>query len=150
MAQYVGFSTADTCRPRSSNLNSGIGGGPGTTTNGLVPGKKFRLTDINLVVRDFYNSLVIRQGEKVGQPDYGSRIWNFLFDPNTQDITFDIENEVTRLAGKDPRVQLNFVKTYPQENGILVETQITVLPFNQAAMLSVFFNTSTNTASIRA
>lgn len=149
MVQYIGFSTADACKARTTNQNSGIGGGPGTITNPIVVGKKYRLTDVNLVVRDFFNALNIRQGEKVGQPDYGSRIWNFLFDPNTQDITFEIENEVRRIAGLDPRLALNFIKTYPQDNGILIEVQITVLPFNQSALLNVFFNTNTNTATIQ-
>jgi phage baseplate assembly protein W len=149
MVQYIGFSTADACKARTTNQNSGIGGGPGTIANPIIVGKKYRLTDVNLVVRDFFNALNIRQGEKVGQPDYGSRIWNFLFDPNTQDITFEIENEVRRIAGLDPRLALNFIKTYPQDNGLLIEVQITVLPFNQSALLNVFFNTNTNTATIQ-
>jgi phage baseplate assembly protein W len=148
MAQYIGFSTADICKPRSTNQNSGIGGGTGTITNPTIIGKKYKLTDVNLVITDFYNALNIRQGEKVGQPDYGSKIWGFLFDPNTQDIQSAIENEIARIAGLDPRLNLNFVKVYAQDHGVLVEVQVTVIPFNQATMLSVFFNTNTNTASI--
>lgn len=149
MTQYIGFSTINSNKPRSTNLNSGIGGGPGTLTDPIIVGKKFRLTDQNLVVRDFLNSLNIRQGEKVGQPQYGTTLWNFVFEPNTQDVTFALEKEIRRVASLDPRIALDFVRTYPQDNGILVEVQMAVVPFNQAALLSVFFNSNTNTASIQ-
>lgn len=149
MTQYIGFSTVNSNKPRSTNLNSGIGGGPGTLTDPIIVGKKFRLTDQNLVVRDFLNALNIRQGEKVGQPQYGTTLWNFVFEPNTQDVAFALEKELRRVASLDPRIALDFVRTYPQDNGILVEVQMAVVPFNQAALLSVFFNSNTNTASIQ-
>lgn len=149
MSQYIGFSTIDADKPKTTNLNSGIGGGPGTIVNPVTVGKKFKLTDQNLVVRDLINALNIRQGEKVGQPGYGTKLWNFVFEPNTQDVTFALENEVRRIVNLDPRLVLGFVKSYPQENGILVEMQVAVAPFNQSALLSVFFNSSTNTASIQ-
>jgi phage baseplate assembly protein W len=149
MTQYVGFSTINSDKARSTNLNSGIGGGPGTITEPIIVGKKFKLTDQNLVVQDFINALNIRQGEKVGQPGYGTTLWNFVFEPNTQDVTFALEQEIRRVATQDPRMIIDFVRTYPQENGILVEVQMAVAPYNQAALLSVFFNSSTNTASIQ-
>lgn len=149
MTQYIGFSTINADRARTTNLNSGIGGGPGTLTEPVIVGKKFRLTDQNLVIRDFINALNIRQGEKCGQPGYGTKLWSFVFEPNTQDVTFQLENEVRRIATQDPRLIVDFIKTYPQENGILIEMQVAVAPFNQAALLSVFFNSSTNTASVQ-
>lgn len=149
MTQYIGFSTISSNKPRTTNLNSGVGGGPGTITEPVTVGKKFRLTDENLVVRDFLNALNIRQGEKVGQPQYGTTLWNFVFEPNTQDVTFALEKEIRRVASLDPRIGIDFVLTYPQDNGILVEVQMVVVPFNQAALLSVFFNSNTNTASIQ-
>lgn len=149
MTQYIGFSTIGANQPRTTNQNSGIGGGTGTITNPIVVGKKFRITDQNLVIRDLINALNIRQGEKVGQPGYGTKLWSFVFEPNTEDVTFAIENEVRRVANEDPRLLVDFVKTYPQENGILIEMQVAVAPFNQAALLSVYFDSSTNTASVQ-
>jgi phage baseplate assembly protein W len=149
MSQYLGFSTINSNKARSTNLNSGVGGGPGTITEPIIVGKKFKLTDQNLVIQDFINALNIRQGEKVGQPQYGTTLWNFVFEPSTQDVTFALEQEVRRVASQDPRLVINFVRTYPQENGILLEVQMAVAPYNQAALLSVFFNSNTNTASIQ-
>jgi len=152
MAQYIGFSTINANKPKTTNpigLNTGgAAGGPGSVTNSIVWGKKFRLTDAQLVIQDFVNAMNIRQGQKVGQPGYGTKLWDFIFDPNTQDVQTKIENEVRRLASLDPRLELNIIKSYPQEEGILVEIQISVVPFNNPATLSVFFNQATNVASL--
>jgi len=149
MPQYIGFSTINANKPRSTNLPYGIGGGPGSTTAPVIPGKKFRILDENLVVQDLINALNIRIGEKVGQPQYGTTLWDFVFDPNTQDVQFALETEIRRVAAQDPRLLVDYVKCFPQENGILMEVQLAVVPFNQASILSVFFDSNTNTASIQ-
>lgn len=149
MPQYLGFSTIDANKPKTTNAPVGIGGGVGTLINPIIPGKKFKLNDEQLVIRDFLNSLNIRQGEKVGQPSYGTTLWNFVFEPNTPDVQFALENEIRRMASEDPRIIIDYVKAFPQENGILMEVQLAVEPFNQSLLLSVFFNSNTNTASVQ-
>lgn len=149
MPQYIGFSTINANKPRSTNLPYGIGGGPGTTTSPVIPGKKFRILDENLVIQDLINALNIRIGEKVGQPQYGTTLWDFVFDPNTQDVQFALETEIRRVAAQDPRLLVDYVKCFPQENGILLEVQLAVVPFNQASILSVFFDSNTNTATVQ-
>lgn len=152
MAQYIGFSTINSREPKTTNpigLNTGgADGGPGSITKGIVWGKKFRLTDAQLVLQNFVNSMNIRIGQKVGQPGYGTKLWDFIFEPNTSDIQLRIENEVRRIASLDPRLELNSVKSFPREAGILIELQIAVVPFRNPATLNVFFNRETNVASI--
>ena len=72
-----------------------------------------------------------------------------MFEPNTLDTQFELENEIRRVANQDPRMIVNSVKAYPQENGILLEVEMAISPFNQAQLLSVFFNNSTNTAVLQ-
>ncbi len=148
MPQYIGFSTIDACMPKTTNpINSdGINGGPGSIPNPLIPGKKFRLCDSPLVLRDFINALNIPLGSKVGQPGYGTSLWDFLFEPNTADLQLRLQNELIRVASLDPRLILNSVRSFPKEHGILVELQLAINPFNQPQLLSVFFNGSNNTA----
>lgn len=150
MAQYIGFSTKDACKPKTSNDVSinGLDGGPGGIRNGVVWGKKFRLLDAQLVIQDFVNALNIPLGQKVGQPGYGTRLWNFIFEPNTADVQFQLESEIRRVASADPRINLNYVKAFPQENGILIEIQLAVTPFNQVNTTNIFFSRATNTASL--
>lgn len=149
MAQYLGFSTIDANKPKTTNAPVGIDGGVGSILNPIIPGKKFKLNDQQLVIRDFINALNIRQGEKVGQPSYGTTLWNFVFEPNTPDMQFALENEIRRVASTDPRILINYVKAYPQENGILMEVEMGVQPYQEALLLSVFFDSTTNKANIQ-
>lgn len=149
MPTYVGFSTINANKPRSTNLPQGVDGGTGSLTNPIVFGKKFTLVDEQLVIQDFLNALNIPQGQKVGNPTYGTTLWSFVFDPNTSDVQFQLENELRRVAGTDPRLVLNSVKAFPKENGILLEVEIAITPFNNAQLLSVFFDQSTNRAKIQ-
>ena len=150
MPTYIGFSTINANLPRTVvNTNPGLKGGANGVTKPIIYGKKFRTVDEQLVVQDFLNALNIRQGEKVGQPQYGTTIWNFVFDPNTADVQFKLENEVRRVASLDPRMQVNYVKAFPKENGILIEVEMAVQPFNDPSILSVFFNADNNKAILQ-
>jgi phage baseplate assembly protein W len=130
-------------------LPTGPAGGTGSLVDPVSIGNKFMLVDTPLVLQDFVNALNIPQGQKVGQPGYGTTLWSFVFEPNTLDTQFDLENEIRRIANQDPRMIINSVKAFPQENGILLEVEIAISPFNQAQLLSVFFNNATNTAVLQ-
>ena len=149
MPSYIGFSTINAYKPQSTNLPTGPAAGTGSAVNPYIVGNQFGLVDSPLVVQDFVNALNIRQGEKVGQPGYGTTLWSFIFEPNTADVQFQLENEIRRVANSDPRLILNTVRAYPQENGILLEVELAISPFNQALELSVFFNSSTNIAILQ-
>jgi phage baseplate assembly protein W len=149
MPNYIGFSTINANKPKSTNLNAGVDGGTGSILQPVRVGKKFRLVDTPLVVQDFVNALNIQQGQKVGKPEYGTTLWSFVFEPNTPDTQYQLENEIRRVANLDPRLVLNSVKAYPQENGILLEVEMAIAPFNQAFLLNVFFDNSTNIAVLQ-
>jgi phage baseplate assembly protein W len=123
MATYYGFSTID---------NS----------------KKFRLVDYELVKRDVLNSLLIKQGEKLGAPSYGTNVWGLIFEPQTDSTMKDLEHEMRRTVEQDPRVKVDDLQVYPQQNGVLVELFVTVLPTTEKQRLSLFFNQETQEANI--
>lgn len=149
MPQYIGFSTIGANLPRTTNVPTGNDGGVGSVKWSVNTGRKYRLLDEQLVMQDFVNALNIRQGQKVGNPGYGTTLWNFVFEPNTTDVQFKLETELRRVANLDPRLLVNTVKAYPQENGILIELEVAVAPFNQANLLSVFLNSNTSRAAIQ-
>jgi len=144
MTTYKGFSTINACQPRSTNLPTGPAGGVGSSVQPYVQTNGFSIVDTPLVIQDLVNALNIQQGQKVGQPGYGTTLWTFVFEPNTRDVQTALENEIRRVAGQDPRLILNTVRAYPQENGILLEVEIAVTPFNQATQIGLFFNNSNN------
>lgn len=149
MATYIGFSSINANKPRSSNVRTGNNGGFGSITQAINPGKKFKLVEDSLVIQDFVNAFNIRQGQKVGQPGYGTTLWDFVFDQNDLTTQQRIQTEVQRVASLDPRVILNSVSTYPQENGVLIEVEIAVAPFNQAQLLSLFASINTTQLTLQ-
>lgn len=148
MPTYIGFSTINANKPKTTNQPMGVDGGFGGIVKPIVFGKKFRTVDSQLVIQDLVNSFNIPKGQKVGQPEYGTTLWDFIFDPNTADVQIQLENEIRRVASLDPRLILNSVVSYPKENGILIEVELAVAPFNNADVLQLFFNQLTNNASI--
>ena len=149
MSTYIGFSTINANRPRTTRALPGSSGGTGSMLQPIIPGKKFRMVDEQLVLRDFINALNINKGEKVGQPGYGTDIWSYIFEPNDADTQFKIQTEIQRVANSDPRILLNSVKSFVQQNGILLEVEVAIQPFNDASIVNVFFNNLTNQATLR-
>ena len=109
--------------------------------------KKFTLTDFELIKRDLLNAFNIRQGQLPGRPAYGTVLWDFLFEPQTVQTQNSINAEIQRVAGGDPRIFISDVQSYPQENGILIEIQLTVVPTQNAEILSIFFDQQQRKAS---
>ena len=146
MATIIGFNTQKIDQVRKTSLVSGVDGGSGSITNSVKTTRKFRTVDSQLVIQDLINALNIPQGQKPGRPDYGTTLWSFVFEPNTLDVQVQIENEIRRIAGQDPRLVLNSVVSYPQDNGILVEVEFAITPFNNVEQLSIRFDQNTTTA----
>lgn len=109
--------------------------------------KKFTLTDSELIRRDLLNAFNIRQGQLPGRPEVGTIIWDNLFENQTNETITAIENEIQRVAGSDPRLQITNTEIFPQENGLLIQVEITLVPSTTAERLRIFFNQETRTAS---
>jgi phage baseplate assembly protein W len=122
MATFVGFSTV--------NRN-----------------KQFTVTDFELIKIDLLNAFNIRQGEVVGRPEYGTVIWNYLFENQLEETEQALYQEVQRVCGGDPRVYVNSINLFPQQNGILIEVDLMVVPSTDAQRLSIFFDQTQRNAS---
>ena len=109
--------------------------------------KKFTLTDFALIKRDLLNAFNIRQGQLPGRPAYGTVLWDFLFENQVEASQQAIEREVQRVAAGDPRIFISQVVTFPQENGILIQVELTVTPSTDAERLSIFFDLQQRNAS---
>ena len=106
--------------------------------------KKFRLTDIDLVKQDLLNHFSIRKGEKLMNPNFGSIVWNMLFEPLTADVKSTIVEDVRRIVTYDPRLQVEQVLINELEQGIQIQIDLIFLPGNFASSLRLDFNSSTN------
>lgn len=109
--------------------------------------KKFTLIDFDLIKRDLLNAFNITQGQLVGRPGYGTVIWSMLFENQTEDLERAIINEIQRVAGGDPRLYIDSIELFPQDNGMLIQLAVSVVPGTDAELLSVFFDQQTRRAS---
>jgi phage baseplate assembly protein W len=115
--------------------------------NTIGQNKKFTLVDFPLIQRDLLNAFNIRQGELPGRPAYGTVLWDFIFENQIEELQRNIENEVQRVCAGDPRIQVSDVQVFPQENGMLIQLQVTVVPTTNAEILSIFFDLQQRRAS---
>ena len=115
--------------------------------NTINQNKKFTAVDFDLIKIDLLNAFNIRQGELPGRPGYGTIIWNYLFENQTSELEAAIYREVQRVIGGDPRLYLNNLYMYPQENGILLQLELQTVATTSPQILSIFFNETSRSAS---
>lgn len=109
--------------------------------------KKFTLIDFELIKRDFANALNIQQGELPGRPEYGTTIWSYVFENQSAETEQAMITELQRVAGNDPRLYIQDVQIYPQNNGIRIEMFLQVVGSSTAERLALFFDQTTRRAS---
>jgi phage baseplate assembly protein W len=115
--------------------------------NTINQNKKFTLTDFALIQRDLLNAFNIRQGELPGRPGYGTVLYEYVFENQVEQLQQQIRDEVQRVAGGDPRLIINDIQVFPQENGILIQLEIIIVNTTNAEILSIFFDEQTRNAS---
>ena len=102
--------------------------------------KHFRLTDFDLVKQDLTNHFNIRKGEKLMQPDFGTIIWDTLFDPFDDDTKNRIIKDVKRIIAFDNRVTAQNVIVTQFEKGIQIEIILTYISNGQTGTMQLQFD----------
>ena len=110
--------------------------------------KKFRLTDVELLKRDLINHFSIQKGQKLMNPNFGSIIWNMLYEPMTADVEATIIEDVKRIVNYDPRLRVDGVLINEFDYGLQVQIDLTFLPGNYADQLVLDFNSTSNALSV--
>lgn len=92
--------------------------------------KNYKIYDIDCVKQDIINHFYIRKGEKLENPEFGTIIWDMLFEQFTEDVKQMIAKDVETIVNYDPRVIVNSVTVDSTDMGIRVEASLTYVPFN--------------------
>jgi len=98
--------------------------------NSLESKKNYKLFDVDLVKQDLINHFYIRKGEKLENPEFGTVIWDMLFEQFTEDVKNIIAKDVEDIINYDPRLAVNEVQIDSTDQGIRIEASITYIPFN--------------------
>lgn len=104
--------------------------------------KNYKLYDIDLVKQDLINHFYIRKGEKLENPEFGTVIWDMLFEQFTEDVKTIIAKDVEDIINYDPRIQVNEVQIDSTDQGIRIQADITYIPFNINERMTFEFDRS--------
>ncbi len=92
--------------------------------------KNYKIYDIDLVKQDLINHFYIRKGEKLENPEFGTIIWDMLFEQFTEDVKEMIAKDVETIINYDPRIVVNEVLIDSTDIGIRIQADVTYIPFN--------------------
>ena len=102
--------------------------------------KNFKLYDINLVKQDLINHFYIRKGEKLENPEFGTVIWDMLFEPFTPDVKEIIAKDVETIVNYDPRISVQEVQIDSTDQGMRIQVELIYRPFNITEKMSLNFD----------
>ncbi len=102
--------------------------------------ESYTLYDLALIKQDIINHFHIRQGEKLSDPEFGTIIWDMLFEPLTEDLKELILKNVEDIINYDPRVRADEVVVTSYESGLQIECSVTYLPYNVSETLQFRFD----------
>jgi phage baseplate assembly protein W len=102
--------------------------------------KNFRLFDFELVKQDLINHFNIRKGEKLENPEFGTIIWDILFEPFTQSIREEIAKDVENIINFDKRIRVDNLLIDATEYGIRIQAELTYIPLDLKDVLRIDFD----------
>ncbi len=106
--------------------------------------KNFKLYDIDIVKQDLINHFYIRKGEKLENPDFGTIIWELLFEQFTPDVKDMIVKDVEEIINYDPRLVVQEIEIDSTDIGIRIQANIVYLPFNITESMIFDFDRNNN------
>lgn len=92
--------------------------------------ENFVLYDLELIKQDLLNSFNVRQGERLMNPQFGTIIWDMIFEPLTEQLKEIIADNVTNILNSDPRVQASNVLITPYDTGLQITCTLKFVPYN--------------------
>ena len=103
----------------------------------------FTVYDVELAKRDLLNELYTRKGERLMSPNFGSVVWDLLFDPLTEDTVQLIRDDCLRIVTKDPRLELREFNVEEEEHTVKVIILLNYVPTATLTELVAVFNRDT-------
>ena len=104
-----------------------------------------RLTDVELVKRDILNHFSIVQGEKLMNPNFGTNIKTYVFEPLTPELEDMIIEEIQTVIQADPRVMLENLTVQDSETGVSVAVSIQLVNSDVSEQMYITFDRNTQT-----
>jgi len=104
------------------------------------PNPPYSLTNIELVKRDINNQFATPVGSRLMLPGFGSRIFEYLFDPFDEYTKNAIIEDAVRVVQSDPRVELVTIDVYQEDQALTVAMVLLFKPESITDSLFVSFS----------
>jgi len=75
-------------------------------------------------------------------PDFGTIVWDSLFEPFTDQLRDQIVEDVNRIASYDPRLVVDSVLVDQYDNGLILELRLVYANTNEVENLRLNFSRS--------
>jgi phage baseplate assembly protein W len=98
------------------------------------------LYDLALIKQDLINQFHIRKGEKLENPEFGTIIWDMLFEPLTEQVKSLIVNDVTVIVNSDPRIKSVQTIVTQVSQGLQIELTLIYVPYNIQETMQFMFD----------
>ena len=102
--------------------------------------RNFKIYDFEVAKQDLINRLSVRKGERVENPEFGTIIYDAIFEPFTEALKDAIIEDVTANLNADPRLSTGDITVREADKGIAIEASITFVPLNITEKLSFNFD----------
>ena len=102
--------------------------------------KNFKLYDFEVAKQDLINRLSVRKGEREENPEFGTIIYDAIFEPFTEGLKDAIVEDVTANLNADPRISTEEILVTEADKGIAIQATITYVPLNITERLQFNFD----------
>ena len=102
--------------------------------------KNFKLYDFEVAKQDLINRLSVRKGERVENPEFGTIIYDAIFEPFTEALKDAIVDDVTANLNADPRISTEEILVSEADKGIAIQATIKYVPLNITEKLRFNFD----------
>ena len=102
--------------------------------------RNFKLYDFEVAKQDLINRLSVRKGERVENPEFGTIIYDAIFEPFTDALKDAIVEDITANLNADPRIATEEILDTEADKGIAIQATITYVPLNITEKLRFNFD----------
>ena len=102
--------------------------------------QSFKVYDFECVKQDLINRLSVRKGERVENPEFGTIIYDCLFEPFTEALKDQILEDITANLNADPRLSTEEIIVSEKDHGIAIQATIKYIPLDITEKLQFKFD----------
>jgi phage baseplate assembly protein W len=127
-----------------SGSGTGTASGNNTVTfkgfSSRAENQNFKVYDFECAKQDLINRLSVRKGERVENPEFGTIIYDLLFEPFTEALKDAITEDITANLNADPRIGTEEITVVEADHGIAIQATLKYIPLDITEKLAFKFD----------